>query len=110
MTSVADMIVQDIKKRASSAKGPTKRPPAKKKGDTGKRYTLGFKKKAVAYAEKHGRGGITRAMEKFNVSYIALNRWKRDLHGDAPQKSSSKPDAATYKLLQKIAKHIGVKV
>lgn len=48
---------------------------ATKKGNTGKRYSEEQKKEIVAYAQSQGRGGISAAIRKYGVSYIALRRW-----------------------------------
>ena len=47
----------------------------RKKGDTGKRYTVAERKAVLNFVDKFGRGGITAACRKFGVSYIALRRW-----------------------------------
>jgi transposase-like protein len=49
----------------------------RKKGDTGKRYSVAERKKILAFAAKRGRGGITAACRTFGVSYIALRRWMK---------------------------------
>ena len=51
---------------------------ARKKGNTGKRYSITQRKKILAFAEKRGRGGITAACREFGVSYIALRRWMKN--------------------------------
>jgi hypothetical protein len=51
---------------------------ARKKGNTGKRYSEAQRKKIIAYAEGIGRGGISAACRKFGVSYIALRRWMKN--------------------------------
>ncbi len=58
--------------------------PTRKKGNTGKRYSIAERKKILAFAAKRGRGGITAACREFGVSYIALRRWmKRGVAGVA---------------------------
>lgn len=52
--------------------------PRRKKGNTGKRYSIPERKKIVSFAEKRGRGGITAACREFGVSYIALRRWMKN--------------------------------
>ncbi len=49
----------------------------RKKGNTGKRYSVAERKKILAFAAKRGRGGITAACRQFGVSYIALRRWMK---------------------------------
>ncbi len=58
----------DILKRSASLR-------KKKKGDTGKRYGQGEKRRILEFVQNQGRGGITAACRKFGVSYIALRRW-----------------------------------
>jgi transposase-like protein len=48
---------------------------ARKKGNTGKRYTDEQKKEIVEFARSRGRGGISAATREYGVSYIALKRW-----------------------------------
>ncbi len=48
---------------------------ARKKGNTGKRYSDAQKRKILNFVNSRGRGGISAAGEKFGVSYIALRRW-----------------------------------
>lgn len=47
----------------------------RKRGDTGKRYGQGEKRKILEFVHVQGRGGISAACKKFGVSYIALRRW-----------------------------------
>ena len=49
----------------------------RKKGNTGKRYSIPERKKILAFAAKRGRGGIAAACREFGVSYIALRRWMK---------------------------------
>lgn len=80
MTSVADMVNEDVKAIAKPSVPKRRRPKPKakkKKGDTGKRYTEAQKKAILSYAKKLGRGGITAAMRKYNVSYIAFANWQK---------------------------------
>ncbi len=51
---------------------------ARKKGNTGKRYTPAQRRRILAFAAKKGRGGISAACRKFGVSYIALRRWMKN--------------------------------
>lgn len=48
---------------------------SRKKGNTGKRYTIAERKAILTFVDRFGRGGITAACRKFGVSYIALRRW-----------------------------------
>ncbi|HEX2613318.1 MAG TPA: hypothetical protein VHO02_06980 [Fibrobacteria bacterium] len=54
---------------------------ARRKGDTGKRYSETERKRILAFIAKRGRGGISAATREFGVSYIALRRWMQ--HGPA---------------------------
>ncbi|MDB5049246.1 MAG: hypothetical protein JWO30_2317 [Fibrobacteres bacterium] len=47
---------------------------AAKKGSTARRYTEAQRAKILAFVKSQGRGGMSRAKEKFGVSYIALKR------------------------------------
>ena len=49
----------------------------RKKGNTGKRYTTAQRTKILNFVEKKGRGGISAAIKKFGVSYIAMRRWMK---------------------------------
>jgi hypothetical protein len=46
------------------------------KGNTGNRYTEAKKQEILAFIEKHGRGAISAAQERYGVSYIAIASWK----------------------------------
>ncbi len=50
---------------------------SRKKGNTGKRYSIAERREILAFADKIGRGGITAACRKYGVSYIALRRWMK---------------------------------
>ena len=63
--------------------------PARKKGNTGKRYSEAERRKILAYVAKHGRGGISAATREFGVSYIALRRWIKLGPGGAPRASKT---------------------
>ena len=67
---------------------------ARKKGNTGKRYTDAQKKKIISLVEKTGRGGMALAMKTYGVSYIALARWIKG----GPKKRGPKPGAKTVGL------------
>lgn len=43
--------------------------------NTGKRYSETEKEKIIAYMNKFDHGGMSRAQEKFNVSYLTLRSW-----------------------------------
>ncbi len=58
----------------------------RKKGNTGKRYSVEERKKIIAFVRKQGRGGITAACRQFGVSYIALRRWMKNGVAGAPRK------------------------
>lgn len=58
---------------------------ARKKGNTGKRYSEAERKRILAFVEKQGRGGISAATRKFGVSYIALRRWIQHGPGGVPR-------------------------
>jgi hypothetical protein len=58
---------------------------ARKKGDTGKRYTEAQRKKILDFVSKRGRGGISAATREFGVSYIALRRWIQLGPGGSPR-------------------------
>jgi hypothetical protein len=49
--------------------------PTKAKGKTGVRYSNAEKKKVVDFVRANGRGGISAAMKKYSVSYVAVRRW-----------------------------------
>lgn len=42
---------------------------------TGKRFSEAAKQRILQYINKQGRGGITRAMERYGVSYLSIKRW-----------------------------------
>ena len=71
---------------------------ARKKGNTGKRYTDAQKKRIVAFVTAQGRGGISKAMKKWGVSYIALARWMKG----GPKKRGPKPGAKATRGLGKV--------
>lgn len=52
-----------------------------KQNNTGKRYSDSQKEKILEfvekYDEKHERGGMSRAQEKFNVSYLTIRSWMK---------------------------------
>ena len=43
--------------------------------NTGKRYSETEKEKIIAYMNQFDHGGMSRAQEKFNVSYLTLRSW-----------------------------------
>ena len=63
---------------------------ARKKGNTGKRYSTALRKKIMAFAEKQGRGGISAAIRKYGVSYIALRRWMKGAPAGAGKRGRGK--------------------
>ncbi len=63
---------------------------ARKKGNTGKRYSEAERKRILAFVEKQGRGGISAATRKYGVSYIALRRWIQHGPGGVPRASKTK--------------------
>jgi transposase-like protein len=54
---------------------------ARKKGNTGKRYSDAQKREILDFVAGQGRGGITAAGKKYGVSYIALRRWMNGAGG-----------------------------
>ncbi len=48
-----------------------------KQNNTGKRYSEEQKQKILAFVEKEGRGGMSRAQEKFGVSYLTIRSWQK---------------------------------
>lgn len=57
-------------------------------GNTGNRYSDAKKNEILSFIERHGRGGITQAMNKYKVSYIAIASWKAK--GFGPKTASMK--------------------
>jgi hypothetical protein len=45
------------------------------KATTGKRFTEAAKQRILQYINKQGRGGITKAVEKYGVTYPSIKRW-----------------------------------
>jgi phosphoserine phosphatase len=101
----ADMSSKKAKKvvnkpAAKTAAKPAVKTAAKKSAVKGKRYTPAEKKEIVDFIlehnAKHGRGGQTRAFEKWGVSQLTISAWLK--------KSGSKPAAAAPKAVKKSAK------
>lgn len=59
-----------------------------------KRYSDSFKQKVVDFVESVGRGGISRAAKKYNVSPLSISTWKKKFAG-----GGTKPSAVTKRSL-----------
>jgi len=76
-----------------------------KKGNTGKRYGEAEKQKILAFVDSRGRGGISAACKKFNVSYIALRRWM-NRSGAKPARYAGAAAAPSAKLARGLKKAV----
>jgi transposase-like protein len=88
--------------KAAKAGRPAKsagRPRGSKKANTGKRYSDEEKQKIVDFVGSQGRGGISAACAKYNVSYIALRRWLQGAGVQAGNTKSAGKGAAGDKRL-----------
>jgi transposase-like protein len=70
----------------------------RKKGDTGKRYSVEDKKKIMDFVASQGRGGISKACKKFKVSYIALRRWLQSAGIQAGNSSAASAEKSNKRM------------
>lgn len=73
-------------------------------GNTGNRYTDAQKRKILDFIKNGGRGSISAAQQKFNVSYIAIRSWmnkEKDKNGPTKPAGSKTSINATVRVLLK---------
>ena len=110
--------VMAAKKKATKKVAPKKaaKKTASKKG-VGKRYTDEVKGKIVKFVNDHnaknGRGGVTKAVEKFGATALSISNWVKGAGGGKAKKATKAAKAPSkggsiYARISALANDIGV--